>query len=578
MVGPGCIEESERRLHEVGIEVEIVEVAPVETVDVNDSEVAGPEVDGSDVGETAELVDSGEVSDVAEVSEVAEVEVETEIEEVPECTEHIDCFGRPGASVCSAWLCVERVCELVATNEGGNCEDGDRCTSGDFCQAGVCQRGPGKVTCPAVAAGGCVLAECRPATGCGTTPAAIGVECDNGSGAEPGACMVGGVVPSDRCDGAGTCVDSPAGNAPGASALAGKWFAVYTSFGRFAAPTTARALLSIAAGANTFAIGAARAYATSPFVEGGKGYFCPRADGSLDGAVGSGAIGIGEVRGHQIEERLAVVADSSDGLAVLLRADEGSSTQVHGRYAYFQTTIVFGGASPATWQGTMDFDNGCLTGGSLETDPLVAGTYDVVTSGIDCLTASGTPGEGSLFQLLTHVRAREGDTQSYPIDYRGAIGRGGDIVVMVKDQNVGGSPSTTPEYGIVILVRQPSAAPVPITGDWVYNLQLKLGADAVRRDIGELSWDPDGAISGDVLTTLDGDKVVSSGWFALDNGQKTLSQKVIVGGLPFYQVGFMAPSKRFVVGWNVAAPSNPNVAALLGNTPRYGSMLLMLRP
>jgi len=134
----------------------------------------------------------------------------------------------------------------------------------------------------------------------------------------------------------------------------------------------------------------------------------------------------------------------------------------------------------------------------------------------------------------------------------------------------------------VILVRQPNVAPPldprALAGDWSYYLHAKLAGDPPRRDTGFVSWDAETALTGGPLTTLDGVRAVDGGWHYLNATAHTMSQHVSVAGIDLFQSGIVDPSGRFIVGWTVRAPSAPDVAEPLENRPRYGSMLLMLRP
>lgn len=50
-----------------------------------------------------------------------------------------------------------------------------------------------------------------------------------------------------------------------------------------------------------------------------------------------------------------------------------------------------------------------------------------------------------------------------------------------------------------------------------------------------------------------------------------------MAGLDLFHSAVVDRSGRIVIGWNVTAPANPNAMTVLGDVPRYGSMLLMLR-
>ncbi len=549
-----------------------------DSIDDVEAADAAAEAQPSDV-HTTEPPDTTVSTDTVPV-EVLDTRETNDSEEVASgCDADADCRTLAGGDACNAPRCIDGVCELAPVDDGAPCQDGDLCTTGDACRDGICETGAGLLACaPLGPDEPCAVATCVPATGCGKAPRPSGSPCDNGTGAEPGTCVAGGFLGADACDGQSRCRDATVPEVdPSAPVLAGAWFAVHTTFGGFAEPGTSRALFAVSAGGDSFVVQASESSTVSPFADGAEGFFCTRDDGSVEGRIGPG-----RMVGHQIDQRLAVAVDPvTDGIAVLLRADEGSSTQVSGRYAYFQTTIVFGSATPATWRGSVELDGGCLVSGAIATDPAVAGQYDFVTApGGDCLTASTAPEERGLYRLLTSARAHVGDPQAYPIDLRGAIGLGGDVLLLVKEVHLA-TPSTKPEYGLVILVRDPVTGPLgdpaAIAGAWIYNQQVKLGGDLPRRDSGVIDWTAAGAIAAGSLATLNGPGTVSGGWFAIGSGKDTFAQHLSVGGLALYQSGVVAPSGRFAVGWNVRAPQ-PGAAGILEDTPRYGSMLLMLRP
>lgn len=519
-------------------------------------------------------------ADTADTADTIQLETTDtlEAEVTPECTSDARCEELLGGDSCNEARCLAGKCTMVTANDGAPCSDGDRCSTGDTCRAGVCEAGAGVLECPPLSAADvCFVPVCSPGSGCGKVPAPAGAPCDNASGPEPGACQPGGYQQPDACDGRGACVDSlePEPD-PSAPILAGDWLAVRTTFGRYAAPATARAMLDVDAGDNTFVVRGAKAIGVSPFWDGAEGHFCAGDDGTVEGHLAGGLMS-----GHQLDERLAVVSDASgDGITMLLRADLGSSIQVSGRYRYFQTTMVFGSTTPTTWRGTVELTSGCLTSGSIVTDPAVAGQYDFVTAaGGDCLDASTSAGEAGLYRLATKSRAHTGDPTAYPIDLRGAIGEGGDILLMVKEQHLD-APSTTPEYGIVIMVREPAAGALTessLAGTWALAMHTKLGGDLPRRDTGTLIWGANGNIGAGTVRTLDGDKPLGGGWFDFDGASRGLSQRLSMAGLDLFHAGVVDRKGRFAVGWTVNAPVNPNVAALLQDVPRYGSMLLMLR-
>ncbi len=489
------------------------------------------------------------------------------------------CAGTPVVCPDDGNPCTDHACnsgtgQCQTTNNSASCSDDNLCTTGDMCRAGVCTT-TGVLTCPALEPSAtCYVPACLPTTGCGRAPAPLGTTCDNGAGIEPGSCRLGGYLEDDACNGQGSCVDATEVSPdPTDRDLLGTWFAVHTSFGRTATPSTARAVLAVDPNSPEFVVKAAQANGATPFVNGVRGYYCAPEDGTFEGRLGSGVM-----LGHQLDEELAVVVDpATDGVTVALRA-QGSSTQVNGRYLYYQTTIVSGSTSPTTWIGAAQFNAGCLVSGTFLTDPTVAGTYDFVTTPTDCLAAATTADEAGLYRLSTHAKAQVGDPTSYPIDFRGAIGKNGDIVLMVKE--VAGT--VRPEFGILLLLRAPTATSTigapPYGGEWAYTLQSKLGGDLPRRDYGTLFWTNNGTIDGDGVTTIEGTSDITGGWYKVDGALQGFSQRLDLGGLVLYQAGFPAKAGRFAVGWTVKTPPNGTTATELDKGPRYGSTLFMLRP
>lgn len=136
------------------------------------------------------------------------------------------------------------------------------------------------------------------------------------------------------------------------------------------------------------------------------------------------------------------------------------------------------------------------------------------------------------------------------------------------------------EYGVIIMVREPAAGAITeasLAGTWAYGLHTKLGGDLPRRDLGTLTWAANGSVGTGTVQTLEGDKPLGGGWFDFDAAARKLSQRLSMAGLDLFHAGVVDRGGRFVVGWTVNAPLNPNVAAPLPDVPRYGSMLLMLR-
>ena len=519
--------------------------------------------------------DGHDITDGDDATDITDGDAEIDDTAVVECERDEDCAGRAGANECRGWVCQQQTCLLHDINEGGGCSDGDLCTTDDRCVLGACV--PGRaLACSGGSADSCLVATCHPSSGCAVEPEEADVPCSNGTGVAPGTCVLGGFLPGDRCDGSGHCVDAPnpVAATTGAPLLEGRWFLVYTTFGRYDALASGRAIVDIDRARQTFGITQVEAYGGVPFADGNNGFICTSAAG---GQV-EVELAAGHLIGHQLGQDLAVLTDTaSDGIALLVRADDADPATVDGHYAYFQTTVIFGESSPTTWRGAVDFDNGCLQGGNLLADPARAVDYFFITgAGGDCLTPSG----GALadtFTLATNVRAGAGDPTVYPIHYRGAALVGGDVVLLVKEVD---GVSGTPEYGVTLLVREagPFTA-AQLGGSWRYNLHAQIAGGPPRRDVGSVLWAVSGNITGGQLGTLDGTLVDSRGWFTVDVTGSRFSQKVVMPGFDLYQSGVLDPGGRFAVGWVVTAPTGGGtMPSSLSDVPSGGSMLLMLRP
>ncbi len=286
---------------------------------------------------------------------------------------------------------------------------------------------------------------------------------------------------------------------------------------------------------------------------------------------------LGSFVGQQLDQHLAVISPPlADGVAMWLRADAGVPSMVDGKYSYVQTSIVFGATAPVTWHGSVTFDQGCLMDGAIETDPTASIGYDFIGSREQCFSPSELEGEAGLVELSTRVRAQSGDSTTYPIFLRGAIGRDGDVLLMIKEDRASDPNRLTPEYGVVIMVREPkdSVSPTTMVGDWAYSFQSRVLTNT-RRDIGVIEWAADGVIRPGTLSGLSGDVPMNAGWYFTAEAGSRISQRISVDN-NVYQVGFVAPSRRFVVGWGVAS-TTLDLPVRLGDTPRAGSLLLMLR-
>lgn len=505
---------------------------------------------------------------------LTQVAVEVEVVEA-ECDARPDCLAREGETACLRWQCEDHRCVLKPPTEDVQCDDGNACTLGDACVEGVCVPGDGAPECPDdPASQGCNVPICEPEVGCTLAPMPESTLCSNGTGVIPGTCVVGGYQPSDHCDGSGSCVDAapPDPLTSGAPLLEGDWFLVYTTFGRYRDLTAGRAVVKIETATQTFGLSVVRRAGVIPFASGDGGHICAGADGALDVVLPAWRLS-----GHHLDGELAVLSDNnSDGIATLIRADLGAATDVDGDYAYFQTTVVFEQALVTTWKGTLDFDRGCLRSGSFLADPARAVAYDFVPGPTgDCFTPAPVE-EPGMQRLTTQVQAKSGDTTRYAVSYRGAVMAGGDIVLLVKEA---ANEIRNLEYGITILVRKSSPfVQSELAGQWRYYLHASPPLQSPRRDAGSVVWDPSGTITGGVLGTLDGTLVTAAGWGLsnlVDNG---VSQHVSMEGFDLFQSAVIDPRSRFMVGWVVDAPVDPDRPAALGNTPEGGSMLLMLRP
>lgn len=533
-----------------------------------DSDVTNDVADGLDSDlDGLDIEEDGDGSDV-------------EVDVVPVvCGDDQGCTGLAGATDCTEWRCVEKLCALVPKMDGFPCEDGSVCTLGDACLSGTCQPSGGTLNCDNLASTqACEVPGCSPTDGCVLVPAQVGTPCDNDRGPVVGSCIAGGFVPTDACDAQGVCADRVPGSAgtPLVPQLGGKWFMVYTSFGGLVSPSTMRAVVDVPLAGNDLTIKALQFMGVNPLGLTTSGFVCSDESGVIEAKFP-----LGSLNGRHLDGELAVMSSpATDGVAMLVRAGEGTAAMVDGTYTYVQTSIIFGSTTPTTWRGEFTFDRGCLESGVIEPDPTVADVYEYVGAGSDCLEATtDNNDELGLVQLFMNVKAK-GQATSVPIFFRGAIGRDGDVLLMVKEERSSDITQRKPEYGTILLVRKPvdTIAPADLTGRWAYAFQ-KGPSGSARREVGTLEWQDGGKIAPDSLSTLGGETQVLSGWYHYDDATKQMSQRLTFATDSVYQAGYFAPSGRFLVGWSVLAPTtNTTVPSRLGDTPRGGSLLLMLKP
>jgi len=90
-------------------------------------------------------------------------------------------------------------CKVIATPEGGGCDDGHPCTAQDTCKNGKCVGVPKKADELCGDCNPCTVATCTKDKGCVAVPRAKGTACDDGTTCTPKSACTGG--PDARCEG-----------------------------------------------------------------------------------------------------------------------------------------------------------------------------------------------------------------------------------------------------------------------------------------------------------------------------------------------------------------------------------------
>jgi hypothetical protein len=134
------------------------------------------------------------------------------------CTEDDVCVARecagglpkfcPSLDSCHLGVCDEelKTCKNIAGNDGAQCEDGDACTNTGQCVAGACKKGS-QIDC-SIFDGACSIGACDPAVGCKPIPKNNGAACDDGkaSPCSTGQCVEGACT-SVAVNNGGACDD-----------------------------------------------------------------------------------------------------------------------------------------------------------------------------------------------------------------------------------------------------------------------------------------------------------------------------------------------------------------------------------
>lgn len=525
-----------------------------------------PTVDARDTADTLLEVEVVE-ADTRDTTEQPDgpLEVEIEVEVVrPECNVDEDC-ALAITEACTRWFCNNQRCEN-APALGVTCDDDDPCTGDGVCGADGCQQGT-SIDCTAFHPQ-CWTAfsdVCDPGLGCAGIAAVEGEECDDGSGREPFSCVDGWNIPPDACDGAGMCIDTDGTIPRGIHPLVGEWFAVMQSTPADGDDAVARFMVDVRqTGAIVLDAVSSSDGEWKSALEGAPGQYCADADGRTQWTVGPEVISATSEGSRSV---LLLRNDDRRAMGLAIRPS-GAPSAVDGRYRVIVTsqhTIQY--RSLTTRQGYVDYSNGCLSGGEIESP---VGGPRITIAPVDdrsCLDANGpTVNTAVAMQFV-------GNTVTQV--WFGAIGLGGDVVVL----SAGDIGHTY--FGLIILVRDRGDLPLPdLPGSWSFALHrngyrepggmtdivfthgtLELGTEF--RSIG-------GNVFGD-----DGGLVLGGWWFTNVDGR--YAQRATLGSELVHIAGVVARLDKLIVGWVVDGPADVTTPQALGPSPREGSLFFAVK-
>ena len=500
----------------------------------------------------------------------------TVVADVTECRNDSDCVPVT-ANVCLSYGCVNKVCRETRFSETP-CSDGNACTVDDTCRLGVCVPS-GELDCE-VFHKDCWVAKsrvCDPSIGCDGVAETRGTSCDDDVGKEPGSCVNGWVVPDDRCDGNGMCVDQGARIPTGIHPLAGSWLVVFANAPADVSGTTLRGFLNFSNdGSVTFTNAVASSQGVLDELTSSPGTFCTSLSGQTTIALGDQTFIAYADKGSETMT-LYGLGDGAPVHGIGIRPT-GSSIVPTGEYRLV-STAHFLGRSPApvmTWQGSINFADGCLTGsGIIATSPDLGVNHSYIADGTDCF-ASFQGGHRINLELIA-----DGTTdpaQRTPVRWTGGIGPRGDVIVLTRDD-------TAIRYGIIVLVRDRTSGRSNLSGPYAFvSMHGGIGApdQAVaeivpRLDAGVIRYQASSTVNGELFTG-DESSVIGPGWWFTPVVGSRYSHRVVFGGPVLEHVGWVSSNDRFIMGWRSSTSTNPNTPGPLSLIPSEGSLLLAVQP
>jgi len=475
---------------------------------------------------------------------------------------------------CHAWRCNGTTC-VFSELSGDSCDDASLCTESDFCDGGTCSPGFA-VDCGSLSAQ-CWTATsniCVPESGCQGVPEPAGVACDDNFNEPGGTCVDGWYLPYDECDGAGRCQDLSYLIPSGIHPLAGDWHAAITTVDNLGTFETLRADLVLGQFGGVDAKNVAsstpewQSDIADPLTER---RYCADISGAFTLALGEHAYA-----GFSDPTRSLIVFGSELEAAVgIAIRPVGESGAVNGTYRVVYTARENLRLNTfATWQGTMDFEAGCLVAGSVATTPAVAAprTFAVTVNG-SCFE----PAEGSTWGIDTELLDSEGNADE--VRWSGAIGANGDVLLLTRVL-LGAL-----DYGTVLLIRdRDTASRESMTGSWGFFSQ-RGGVTTSSQSLSVSIFENGYFQLGDSYESIGGYAHIGGGedefvtgqwWFTSAAGQ--YSHRIAIGEDLLHQTGYIVPDDNMIVGWRAKPPeSNPSEPQALRLTPLEGSLFVALR-
>lgn len=447
--------------------------------DLADSEPVDTAVDSApndteteDTHEETRIEDIGDALDVLDVADL-------DVGPPPECLEANDCEG--AANPCQVWTCVDQKC--VGSVREGSCDDGNACTGIGTCVEGRCVPGPA-LTCDTTSP--CARAICDPATGCGTEVVEGGF-CEVPNGELWGACTSGRMNPPDVCSETGVCLDqtTPSATPLPKDLVLGNWYIAQLSI----LPASSGVVL----GPIEFGVDGLWHFTTlrtggaplGPEVVTARGW-CVDADGglALDLAINHF---IGQV--DQAGEVFAASGKLGNEIMVGVRPT-GTLSEMHGLYNVVMTTAE-AGSYPVLWSGTIEFDHGCVVGGTSLHPQLTEADPIFLMESRSCLTIPA----GGETRVGISIESLEGVEDLLAL--RGAIGPRGEVALFARDKD-----ETSLEFGMLVLVRAHTGMAAAFSGttSWVTPFQERFsnadGASGYRGFAGLLAFEDTTLVNG----------------------------------------------------------------------------------